>query len=310
MTNRDFLKQVSTDGLPDAATVLDRAQKPRSVWRRVAVAVVAAVAIGAVVTVGAQVHMNELEQIEAQSGKGPITDLTQLETGKLYTIENHFKLKDGSSWEFEYNYDVYNELPEGTNPRELPYPENAAGEFSEDDEHRRFCVYCRSFVWTPTDPVEYSYQSSSANEPETHHLRTLVCAECGYLLEVFDADGEDVPRKLSNEITIANLAERKPTPPKIDGLTIYDDPAELEQGVAYGVIWERGEYYFFESTPENHEKATHRFCCGHCDGLNFYIDGPFVKTFTDESGDTVTYECYTMSCASCGDALIDFIPDD
>lgn len=53
MTNRDFLKQVSTDGLPDAATVLEGAKKPRSVWRRVAVAVVAAVAIGAIGTAAA-----------------------------------------------------------------------------------------------------------------------------------------------------------------------------------------------------------------------------------------------------------------
>ena len=53
MTNRDFLEQVSTDGLPDASAVLDRAQKPRSVWRRVAVAVVAAAAIGAIGTAAA-----------------------------------------------------------------------------------------------------------------------------------------------------------------------------------------------------------------------------------------------------------------
>lgn len=53
MTNRDFLKQVSTADLPGAATMLDRAQKPRSVWRRVAVAVVAAAAIGAVGTAAA-----------------------------------------------------------------------------------------------------------------------------------------------------------------------------------------------------------------------------------------------------------------
>lgn len=53
MTNRDFLKQVSTDGLPDASAVLEGAQKPRSVWRRVAVAVVAAAAIGAIGTAAA-----------------------------------------------------------------------------------------------------------------------------------------------------------------------------------------------------------------------------------------------------------------
>lgn len=52
MTNRDFLKQVSTDGLPGAATVLEGV-KPRSVWRRVAVAVVAAAAIGAIGTAAA-----------------------------------------------------------------------------------------------------------------------------------------------------------------------------------------------------------------------------------------------------------------
>lgn len=41
MTNRDFLKQVSTDGLPDASTVLEGA-KPSGVKRRFTVLVVAA----------------------------------------------------------------------------------------------------------------------------------------------------------------------------------------------------------------------------------------------------------------------------
>lgn len=53
MTNRDFLEQVSTDDLPDAASLLEGALKPKRVWRRVAVAVVTAVAIGAIGTAAA-----------------------------------------------------------------------------------------------------------------------------------------------------------------------------------------------------------------------------------------------------------------
>lgn len=51
MTNRDFLKQISTDELPDAATVLSRAQKPSSIKRRITVlAVATAMLVGIVGT--------------------------------------------------------------------------------------------------------------------------------------------------------------------------------------------------------------------------------------------------------------------
>lgn len=302
MTNRDFLKQVSTDGLPGAAMVLEGA-KPRSVWRRVAVAVVAAAAIGAIVTVGAQVHMNELEKIEAQSGKEPITDITQLEPGKLYTIENHSKMSDDNPRNTEYSYSVYNELPEGTNPRTLPMESHDT--FSDEDEWRSICIVCRCFAWKLSEPEEYSYQRPSASEPETFHVCTLCCALCGNPGDKFDVDGKDIPRGLSDNIDRAYLAKRKPVPPKIEGLTIYNDPSQLEQGVVYQVIWERGEFFFYESTPENNEKGTHRFSCGYCGGCDFLIVGPTTNTYVDERGDEYIYEnCYDITCVSCGEGTI------
>lgn len=304
MTNRDFLKQVSTDGLPDASTVLEGV-KPRSVWRRVAVAVVAAAAIGAVVTVGAQVYMNELEQIEAQSGKGPITDLTQLETGKLYTIENHSKISDDDPRMAEYYYSVYNELPEDANPHELPMPPSET--FTDDDENRSFCIVCHSIAWTPTDPVEYSYQRPSASEPETFNVRTLNCALCGYLLETFDADGKELPRRLEHEIRDAFEDSREVEVPNIEGLTLYDDVSQLKQDVLYRAFIYKGYIYFYESTPENNEKVSSWITCAVCSTRgdmhqrDFLLGEHETISFVDEYGDEHTYSHYSMICAKCGE---------
>lgn len=306
MTNRGFLEQVSTDGLPDASTVLEGA-KPKRVWRRVAVAVVAAAAIGAVVTVGAQVHMNELEKIEASTGKEPITDITQLETGKLYTIEHHSLTDPANPRMFLYNYVSYNELPEGTNPRTVPM--EPYDTFSGEDEWREVCGVCHGFVWTPTEPVEYSYQRPSASEPETFHVRTLNCAICGqYSCEVFDADGKTIPQGLY--FVIADSENEEVTPPKIEGVTLYSKYEELEKGVVYRAFMHRGTIFFYESTPENNEKAScWIFCIGCRESDNprdLLLGEDGTTVVVDDYGDEYTFHHHTMVCAECGEEALAF----
>lgn len=302
MTNRDFLEQVSTDGLPDAATVLEGA-KPRSVWRRVAVAVVAAVAIGAVVTVGAQVHMNELEKIEASTGKESIDNLTRLEPGKLYTIETHYKYSEDNPREAEYSYSVYNELPEGTNLHELPYSIIEPDSFSDDDESRGICFVCHGFVWTPSEPVEYSYQRPSASEPETFHVGTLNCAQCGYQGELFEADGKPIPRGLQDEITRAFHADREVKTPTIEGLTLYDKVEQLDPDVIYRAFIQGGNIFFYESTPENNGKVSSWVSCVTCDfdQRDFYIREKTITYVDEYYGDEYTYDFHVMVCAKCGE---------
>ncbi len=311
MTNRDFLKELSVEQIPDATEFLAGAHKPRRVWRRVAVAVAAAAAIGAVVTVGAQVHMNALEQIEASTGKESISDITQLETGKLYTIETHLKPSESGSRMAEYFYHVYNELPEGTNPRTLPM--ESSDTFSDDDESRSICVVCHSFVWTPTNPVEYSYQRPSASEPETFNVRTLVCAICGYLGQVFEADGKVIPRGLSDEIRHAFEDSWEVETPNIEGLTLYDDASQLEKDVVYRAYMCNGNVYFYESTPENNGKVSSWVTCVGCSArgdmhpYDFLLGECETSTYVDEYyGDEYTYSVYTMVCAKCGEAAFSF----
>lgn len=301
MTNRDFLKQISTDGLPDAATVLARTQKPKRVWRRVAVAVVAAVAIGAVVTVGAQVHMNALEQIEASTGKESISDITQLETGKLYTMEYHRKDSESDPRMADYFYSVYNELPEGTDPRTLPM--EPSDTFSDDDESRGVCLVCHSFAWTPTDPVEYSYQRPSASEPETFNVRTLNCAVCGHQGELFEKDGKVIPRGLQDEINEAFYADREVKIPNIEGLTLYDKVEQLKPDVVYRAFIRGVNVFFYESTPENNGKVSSWVSCVMCgfDQRDFYAREK-TMTYVDEYyGDEYTYSFHVMVCAKCGE---------
>lgn len=300
MTNRDFLKQASTDGLPDASALLEGA-KPKRVWRRVAVAVVAAVAIGAVVTVGAQVHMNELEKIEASTGRKSITDITQLETGKLYTIEHHSLTDPANPQMLLYNYVLYNELPEGTNPRTVPMESHET--FSDEDEWREVCGVCHGFVWTPTDPVEYSYQRPSASEPETFHVRTLNCAICGWLGDLFDADGKVIPRGLEDEIVHAFYDSREVKIPNIEGLTLYDKVEQLKPDVVYRAFRQGMEVFFYESTPENNGKVSSWYVCAYCDGRDLLIREK-TTTYVDKYyGDEYHYSFHVAVCAECGEEM-------
>lgn len=90
MTNRDFLKQLSTEEIPDAETVLAGAAKPRRSWKRVAVAAAVAVAIGMVGTAAAY----ELGIITIGPAAERMVNMTPEEYEDAHTNPPEFNIDD------------------------------------------------------------------------------------------------------------------------------------------------------------------------------------------------------------------------